>query len=730
MEHCIRALWRTLIGDTNMLLAIFRSLWSSYRLLVVLTFAWAVSPAAFGAAPARSVVPLNDGWHFALQPTGSGFEAPAFDDSSWEVVAVPHTWNAFDAQDGGDRYVRGDGWYRRTIPWSAALTGKRVYLQVDAANRVAEVWLNGKRLGLHRGGYARFRFDITDVLAKVGANVLAVRVNNEGNDIIPQGGDFSAFGGLYRPVSLLVVPKLHIAVRDYASAGVYLTQRQVSAESAEVVARVLVENDAAPLAPTVVRTTVRDPMGKVVASGRSLVKLKSPASAETTHTLRITKPHLWNGLGDPYLYEATVELLQGARVIDSVTQPLGLRSFSVDPEKGLTLNGRPLRLYGVNRHQDSKDHGYALTEAQHDLDFSLIRELGANTVRHAHYQHSDYEYGLCDRFGIVAWAEVVFVGPPVDSEDFAQNAEEQLRELIRQSYNHPSIFFWGIGNETANEKREAADKVLKRLAAVARAEDPTRLTTYASHHREDDPRNFNTQVLGYNKYFGWYGSSYDDFATFLDGFHAKYPQVSLGISEYGAGASIYQHEEHPPIRARTQAKGPWHPEQWQRDYHEHSWQTIEQRPYLWGSYIWNMFDFASDFRLEGDTAGRNDKGLVTADRLTRKDAFYWYKAHWNPEPLVYITSRRHNLRLEPATEIRIYSSCDAVEVWLNGVSLGTRSVEDRRVVWDSVQLVPGPNRIYAEGRVSGKTVVTDSCSWTLAEGTPYRPADPQPPAAK
>jgi beta-galactosidase len=348
-------------------------------------------------------------------------------------------------------------------------------------------------------------------------------------------------------------------------------------------------------------------------------------------------------------------------------------------------------------------------------------------VRLAHYQHDDSVYGRCDRSGLIVWAELVFVGPPVHTEDFALNAEQQLRELIRQSFNHPSIFFWSIGNETANAEREEADKVLKRLDALARREDPTRLTTYASHHPVDDPRNFNTQLLGYNKYFGWYGFRYEDFGRFLDDFHAKHPQVCLGISEYGAGASIHQHEEKPPIRTKTQAKGPWHPEQWQREYHERSWLTLEERPFIWGTYIWNMFDFAIDNRAEGDTTGRNDKGLVTYDRLTRKDAFYWYKAHWNPEPLVYITSRRHNLRLDPAAEIRVYSSCETVEAWQNGVSLGALPVQNRRVAWDSVRLIDGPNRIFVEGRIKGKTVVTDSCSWTLASGVPYRPAsDPEP----
>jgi beta-galactosidase len=700
------------------------------HLAIAIAVAGVLIPSLAGAAAAprepRLVIPLGDAWCFALRPAGTGFEAAAFDDSAWEQISVPHTWNAFDAQDGGAPYARGDGWYRRTLAWNNTFAEKRVYLQFDAANRVAEVWLNGKRIGLHKGGYARFRFDISDALDQRAANILAVRVNNESNGIIPQGGDFSAFGGLYRQVSLIVVPRAHVALGDNGSAGVYLTQKRVAQDSADVEARVLVENEGATVAALQVRTIVKDDADHTVARAESILRVPARSRAEATHALRMEKPRLWDGVQAPYSYRTTVELVQAGRVVDAVVQPLGLRSFSVDPEKGLTLNGRALRLHGVNRHQDFKDRGYALTPADHELDLSFIRELGANTVRLAHYQHDDHVYDLCDRFGLVVWAELVFVGPALDTEEFALNAEQQLRELIRQNYNHPAIFFWSIGNETQSGGRTVADKVLKRLDALARKEDRTRLTTYASNHSDDDPRNFNTQVLGYNRYFGWYGGDYGEFGPFLDGFHAKHPQVCLGISEYGAGASVFQQEEQPPVRSRTQAHGPWHPEQWQRDYHESSWLTLEARPFIWGVYIWNMFDFASDGRAEGDTTGRNDKGLVTSDRLTRKDAFYWYKAHWNPEPLAYLASRRHNLRLDPLTEIRIYSNCETVEAWLNGVSLGTRPVENRRVVWAPVTLVPGPNRVYVEGRIKGKVIATDSCSWTLASGVPYRPSDAAP----
>lgn len=672
------------------------------------------------SALAREEVPLDLGWRFALQPAGTGFSAAGFDDHAWETVTLPHTWNAIDGASGGS-YVRGDGWYRRHFAAEPSWTGQRVFVDFRAANRVAEVWINGTRVGEHRGGYSRFRFDITDQLV-AGDNVLAVRVNNEPNGIIPLGGDFTIWGGLTREVSLVIVPPTHLALRDYGSSGVYLTPQTIAADRAEVQVRALVEGAAD--ATGDVHVAVRDAQGAIVAEQSARLHSGAAQPEAVIQTVTVPKPHLWQGRADPYLYRVTVELRQGGNFVDAVEQPLGLRTITVDPKHGLFLNGRHLAAHGVDRHEDWLDHGMAISREQRRIDFGFLEEIGATVVRMCHYEHDDFDYQLCDADGILAWAELPFVGPPPESAEDNDNAVAQLRELIRQNYNHPSILCWSVGNETS----QGAEPLIARLAKVAKEEDPGRFSTYASHHKDDDSRNFQTDLLGYNKYFGWYSGSYADFASWLDAWHQRNPERPLGISEYGAGASVYQHEQNPPPRPRTQAKGPWHPEEWQAEYHEAAWQTLKARPYLWATFIWNLFDFASAHRHEGDTAGRNDKGLVTYDRRTRKDAFYWYKANWTDTPFVYITSRRDDVRFTPTAAVKVYSNCDTVELWVNEVPVGVRHSEDHRFIWDHITLNPGPNRLYVVG-TAGATHVTDSCGWTLVNGTPYRPAD-DPIAAK
>jgi beta-galactosidase len=666
------------------------------------------------SAAARLILPLNEGWRFALQPGAGEFSAPTFKDGPWTLVNLPHTWNATDGEDGG-KYVRSDGWYRKTFTTDPNWTGLRVFIEFGGANRVAEVWLNGTRIGEHRGGYGRFRFDLTDHLQASGSNVLAVRVNNEPNGIVPLGGDFTVWGGLHRQVQLVIVPPAHIALGDYASAGVYLDTITLTRQRAEVRVRTLLEGITPTLAGAEIRAIVRDARGEIVAEKTQPVL---PGSSSVDEIVRIGSPHWWNGRADPHLYHVTAELRAGGQLIDTVEQPLGLRTITVDSQRGLFLNGKHVDVHGVNRHHDRIDMGSAITPTEQREDFLMIEELGATAVRLCHYEHDDIVYQLTDADGLLVWAELAFVGAPPQGDAASDNAVEQLRELIRQNYNHPSIFCWSVGNETA----AGADPLIARLATEAKKEDPYRFTTYASNHKEDDPRNFRTDLLGYNRYQGWYNGTYDDFGRWLDNWHTKNPTRPLGLSEYGAGASVYQHEQNPPARPRTQARGPWHPEEWQNEFHEHAWLNIKQRPYLWGTFIWCMFDFGSDGRNEGDTPGRNDKGLVTYDRRTRKDAFYWYKANWTDTPLVYITSRRDTVRFEPTTTVKVYSNCDSVELLLNGQPAGSRTSADRRFIWSNVTLTPGPNRLFVIGTKAGKRVV-DSCSWTLTTGTPYKPAN-------
>jgi beta-galactosidase len=686
--------------------------------LLLSTLALVLAAASVRAADAvlRPVVPLDE-WRFALDEDASGPAGPAFVDGTWETVTLPHTWNVFDGEGGGRGYHRGTGWYRTRFSLPPVAEGRRVVLEFDAASQTADVFINGRKAGTHIGSFARFRFDVTESVSLTNANLLAVRVSNARNDFLPRAGDFTMFGGLYRRARVLLTAPVHIATLDHASPGVRLMQRQLSSERADVEACVKFANDSAGAFSGSVRVTVRTDGGQEVASSSAPVEIAAHGSSETVLPITIAAPRFWDGVSDPAVYRVVVELLAGGRVLDAVEQPLGLRTIAIKPDQGLFLNGRRIAVRGVNRHQDRLDQGWAIHTNDMAGDFALIRELGANAVRLAHYQHDSFFHDLCDGGGVLVWAEVCFVNDPPQTPDGRDNARQQLRELIRQNFNHPAIFCWGIGNETSGDNA-AAESLLRELNTVVHEEDPTRPSTYASHHHPGDRRNFITDIVAVNKYFGWYEQTYSGLGEWLDAFHAAHPDVTLGISEYGAGASIYQHEADPPIR-KSQAWGPWHPEEWQTRFHEENWLQIQARPWIWGTFIWCMFDFASDGRNEGDTSGRNDKGLVTMDRRTRKDAFFWYQAQWTTNPMVHIVSKRFTERSQPGTRIRVYSNGDQVEARLNGVSLGKQSSADRRFVWPDITLRPGVNRVEVVAWRGGRPVATDSVAWNFrADGTP------------
>jgi beta-galactosidase len=694
--------------------------------LAMATAAGSMFGAGAPSVPPRQDINLDANWRFEYvgaeaRPTddqAAGWTpaeaAPAADDSSWQPATLPHTWNALDGEDGGNNYRRGAGWYRRHLRLDERLGGKRLYLQFDGACFMTDVFVNGRYLGTHMGGFARFRFDATDALKPGQDNVVAVRVDNGKLGIPPTAADFTFFGGLYRDVSLLVTDPVQITAMDYGSPGVFVTQKSVTPESADLEVRTTVENHLAEPASAVASIEITDAGGNVVLSDRvPIAPIPAGGARDVVADATLAHPHLWNARADPYLYKVavTVERDLGATApvrTDEVDVPLGVRFFRVDPDQGFFLNGRHLDLHGVNRHQDRIDKGWAISDEDEAEDFGLIWELGCTAIRISHYQQSDSWYSRCDRAGIVGWAEMPFVGQPAAEPLFLANAKQQLRELIRQNYNHPSICFWSIGNETHGA---AADGVLAQLAPVVRAEDPTRLSTYASDAPGDDPKNWHTDVVGFNRYYGWYRGTVSQIGPDLDGIHAAHPKSGFGVSEYGAGASVFQHADHP---APPAARGPFHPEEYQAQFHEAYWPVLKARPYLWGKFIWCMFDFASDGRNEGDHPGRNDKGLVTYDRKIRKDAFYYYKANWSDEPVLRVTSSRFTDRTDPQTEIKVYSNASEVEVSLNGVPLGSKADpgQTRVFVWPGVTLSSGENRVTATARF-GDQVRTDSCVWTL-----------------
>ena len=645
-------------------------------------------------AQARTAVRLAGEWTFAR----------ADNPTAWQHVDIPHSWNAQDGTTPG--YYRGAATYRCRFDAPPAGRGDRTFIRFEGVSQDATVWLNGKRLGRHQGAFTAFCFELTKLLKPRG-NELRVEVTNAPDSLImPLEGDFTIFGGIYRPVTLLVLPKVCITPLDYASTGVYISQTEVSQSNARLDIKAKVDG-AGQHAALRMRTTVIDPSGKVVAVADNNQSTTSGGFTELSQQVNIAEPQLWNGIDNPQRYRFVTELMCNGKRVDELTTEMGLRYFKVDPHKGFFLNGRSYPLHGVNRHQDRQGMGWAITEREHDEDMAIIQEIGANCIRLAHYPHSGYFYELCDRAGMMVWAEIPYVGRGTQTAAFDANALQQLTELIRQNYNHESIFCWSLFNELGGPKKP--HELVQLLNDRAHAEDPTRLTV-AAVNNDGRPENDMPDIIAYNTYPGWYWAAPDAMQWAIDWKYSPDRDRAIGISEYGAGASVKQHDQH--ITKAPKTDGPYHPEEWQATVHEVNYREIVKRPYVWGSFVWNMFDFASAGRHEGDTQGMNDKGLVTYDRQTRKDAFYFYQANWSKQPMVYITSRRHTPRSEAVTDIKLYTNCPTVTLTVNGQEVPLERGELGVVIAHGVTLQPGNNLITATAQ-RDDTLVTDQCNWTL-----------------
>jgi len=666
----------------------------------------------FAQAP-RAEIAFNSDWKF-YRGDVEGASAEQFADGSWQAVTLPHTWNAEDALPG-DKMYQGPGWYRKEFPSPNEWRGRRVFIRFGAASLAADVYLNGNKLGSHEGGFAAFCFEITRYLHFDAQNALAVRVDNRRGTISPLGGDFTIYGGLYRPVTLILTGSLAITPLDYAGPGVYLRQVSASLDSAEVEVTTKVTNSSINTRFYIAQVTVLDERNKTVNVQRASGAVSSGGTQVLKESIGIRRPRLWNGAKDPYVYMARVDLIEKGKRMDTVEQPLGVRDFHVDPQRGGILNGQPIRLQGVCLHQEGPN-GWAVSEKDEDADMATMREMGANAVRLVHYQHSPHFLTLCDRYGVIAWSELALVNNVHYTDEFRQNVRQQLVEMIRQNFNHPSIFMWSMYNEIGSRTEHPAEMV-KELVDLAHEEDPSRPTTGAASGdtMANLPNAINVlDLISLNIYDGWYGGKPEDLGADLDKYNQKYGSKGVSLSEYGAGASVKQHQQgmtQPPS-----PNGRFHPEEWQDIQHETQLPIVEARPYMWGSFLWVMFDFASAGRREGDTDGINDKGLVTRDRSVKKDAFYYYKANWNPEAMVYITSRRDDQRTSPATAIKVYSNCEKITLKINGESLGELTKKaDRVYVHDNATLSDGANLVEAEGSLDGK-IARDACNWT------YKPA--------
>ena len=595
----------------------------------------------------RKIISLNGGWAFAKE-AGIVKEFPG----AWETVNLPHTWNAKDGQDGGNDYFRGTCQYVKTLKKSELPSGKKYYLEFAGANASAEVYVNGEKLCRHDGGYSTWRVNITPALKE--ENLIAVLVDNSPSELVyPQMADFTFYGGLYRNVNLIAVEDSHFDLDYYGGPGIKVTP-EVNGKDALIEIETFVTGKTA---EQTVEVEIFDRDGKKVTGG-SGVKA----------ALQIKDVHLWHGRKDPYLYSAKASLIENDVVIDEVSTRFGVRTFRIDPENGFILNGEEYPLRGVSRHQDRWGVGNALTPEHHKEDIDLIMEVGATTIRLAHYQHAQEFYDLCDENGLVIWAEIPYISKHMPSA--RENTISQMKELVTQNYNHASIVVWGLSNEIgiggSDEDLLENHRILK---DICHEMDKTRLTTVAavSMCKMDDPYLKIPDVVSYNHYFGWYGGETDMNGPWFDKFHAMNPTIPIGCSEYGCEA-LNWHTSTPMQGDYT--------EEYQAYYHEELIKQFFTRKYLWATHVWNMFDFGADARCEGGENGQNHKGLVTIDRKYKKDAFFAYKAWLSDEPFVHITSKRYIDRVEDVAKVTVYSNLEEVELFANGVSLGKKKADD------------------------------------------------------
>ena len=591
----------------------------------------------------RIINNINKDWLF----TKNNQAIPTSLPKDWESIDLPYTWNGKDGQDGGNDYYRGTCYFAKELPISSFEENKVNYIQFDGVNSSCDVYFNGEKLFSHDGGYSTFRVPLKDIKE---SNLLVVAVDNSVNDrVYPQTADFTFYGGIYRDVSILSVEKNHFELDYYGTPGIKVTP-SINGSDANV--------NIEAYANGTIQFNIIDK--------KKIIATQTITGNNPSVDLTINNVHLWNGTIDPYLYTAEAILLDGENEIDKVSTRFGCRTFKIDPNKGFILNGKEYPLRGVCRHQDRPGIGNALLYEHHKEDIDLICEVGANTIRLAHYQHAQAFYDLCDEKGLVIWAEIPYISRHMPNG--LDNTISQMKELIIQNYNHPCIVTWGLSNEitlngASDESMVNNHRILNDLVHKL---DKTRLTTMAVVTMCDPSSEYVQipDVVSYNHYFGWYGGTTSMNGEWFDKFHKDYPNIAVGLSEYGCEA-LNWHTSTPTQGDYT--------EEYQAYYHEELIKQISTRQYIWATHLWNMFDFAADARAEGGENGMNHKGLVTFDRKYKKDAFYAYKAWWSKEPVLHICSKRYIDRVEDKTKVTIYSNQDEVELFANGVSVGKQS---------------------------------------------------------
>ena len=662
-------------------------------------------------AEGRKVESFNSGWSFKKAPAEKelAINAPKWD-KGWSEVEIPHTWNAKDMQVQANSFYEGAAYYKKQYFFPAELKDKRVFLRFEGVGSCAEVFVNGMLATSHKGGYSAFACEISPLLKAGEENEIIVKADNKSRpDVIPVNHNlFGVYGGIYRPVWLVVTEPCNISVTDCASPGVYVTQKNVSKKQADVKVKVKLDNGTLQPVPVTLQNTIYDQEGKQVATHSQSFELSAQGEQAYESSFTIKKPTLWQGRENPYLYKVVSRLIKDGQVIDEMVQPLGLRKYEIVAGKGFYLNGEKYPMYGVTRHQDWWGLGSAVKNENHDFDLATIMDVGATTVRFAHYQQSDYLYSRCDSLGLIIWAEIPFVNRVTGQE--AENCRNQLREMIRQSFNHPSIYVWGLHNEVY-QPHQYTKELTQSLHDLAKTEDPDRYTVSVNGYGHmEHPVNLVADIQGMNRYFGWYEKKIQDIKPWVENLEKEYPHQKLMLTEYGADANLNHQTEY--LGDALNWTKEFYPETFATKTHEYQWSVIAAHPYIIASYLWNTFDFCAPMWVRGGVPARNMKGLVTFDRKIKKDSYFWYKANWSKEPVLYLTQRRNWDREKKETSVTVYSNIGTPKVYLNGKELtGIREgYTPVHYIIDNITLDMGKNIVKTVVVKDGKTY-EDEIEW-------------------
>lgn len=673
-------------------------------------------------AEGRSVESFNSGWSFKKAPVEKELAVNARKwDSGWSEVEIPHTWNAKDMQVQADNFYEGAAYYKKQYFFPTELKGKRVFLRFEGVGSCAEVFVNGMLATSHKGGYSAFACEISPLLKAGEENEIIVKADNKSRpDVIPINHNlFGVYGGIYRPVWLIVTEPYNISVTDCASPGVYVTQKNVSKKQADVNVKVKLDNGTLQPASVTLQNTIYNQEGKQIATQSRSFELSAQGEQAYESSFTIKNPTLWQGRENPYLYKVVSRLIKDGKVIDEMVQPLGLRKYEIVAGKGFYLNGEKYPMYGVTRHQDWWGLGSALKNENHDFDLATIMDIGATTVRFAHYQQSDYLYSRCDSLGLIIWAEIPFVNR-VSGEE-AENCRNQLREMIRQSFNHPSIYVWGLHNEVY-QPHQYTRELTQSLHDLAKTEDPDRYTVSVNGYGHmEHPVNLVADIQGMNRYFGWYEKKIQDIKPWVENLEKEYPHQKLMLTEYGADANLNHQTEY--LGEALNWTKEFYPEAFQTKTHEYQWSVIAAHPYIIASYLWNTFDFCAPLWVRGGVPARNMKGLVTFDRKVKKDSYFWYKANWSKDPVLFLTQRRNWDREKKETSVTVYSNIGTPKVYLNGKELsGIREgYTPVHYIIDHVTLENGKNIVKTVVVKDGKTY-EDEIEW-MYSGEKKRDSD-------